>query len=803
MDVNKQITSCVAGIFVATMTATGAYAQAQTAAPVAAASDDQGLGEIIVTARKRAENLQKVPVAVSAFSGADLESRSVHRFSDIAQSTPGLVIASSPADPNSPVVQLRGQKQDTIQIATEPSVGIYLDGVYSGGSLGSNVGDLVDIDRVEVLKGPQGTLYGRNTTGGAVNIFTKMPTGKVEGQVAVGTGDYGRFNANAVVNLPLSGDDAGLRVVGTFTRHNGYAKQLVLPGVNQPDVGQKDPLSQNAKGARATLKVKPADRFEIMVRGDYSSNSDHGSANHPIYIQAANAGLLTAAAIQITGRGAATITAADRANALALLNNAVNSDLLDVYNGFKAGSSGKSGGASATLSYDLGSATLKSITAYRHAVSNRTIDGCGCGINLASFAQNSTLNLFTQELQLGGQAFDNKLKYTVGLYYSKKTGDNSEATIVFSPLAVATNPAVNTYHLNDRSYAAFSQVTYALTNTVNLTGGLRYTDAKRALTANDFNALGCQLPAAAQVAAPATFVGPCQLYNFKKDKNVSYTGGIDWSPTTDTLLYAKTSRGFQAGGVNLRPNTNPLSVATYKPEIVTDYEVGFKSQWFDRHVRFNIDYYHSNLKDAQRNALVALPPPAVGAGTNVLTNAASAKIDGVEFELNATPFPHAFIGVSGAYTDARYANYTVGGIDQSFLNFFVTPKWSYAITASYTVPTSIGGLKTQLDWSWRSKQDLYPQDTPGAVNGSTATGAPTIGAGTPDDFRIQKSYGLLNGAISLAIDHLNMDVRVYAKNIADKRYSPFAFGLVNSGLGVATAVAGDPRTFGVDLVKRF
>jgi iron complex outermembrane receptor protein len=804
---NGQIISCVAGIFVTTMGATGAYAQAQTAAPVAgpaaAADNDAQLKEIVVTARKRSENMQKVPVAITAFSGAELESRSVHRFTDIAQSTPGLVIAASPADPNSPVVQLRGQKQDTIQIATEPSVGIYLDGVYTGGSLGSNVGDLVDIDRVEVLKGPQGTLYGRNTTGGAVNIFTKMPTNKFEGQVAIGAGDYGRISTNAVLNVPLGGDDAGLRLVGSFTRHDGYANQKILPGVNQPDVGQKDPNSQNTLGFRGTLRLKPSAAFDIVIRGDYSRSLDNGSANHPIYFLPSNAGMLTAAAIQITGKSAASITAQDRTNALALLNTAASSDLLDVYNAFNSTSRGKSGGASATLSYDLGSAVIKSITAYRHAVSNRSIDGCGCGINLASFIQNSTLDLFTQELQLGGGAFDNRLKYTVGAYYSKKTGSNREDTIVFSPLNLATNPTVNAYDLNDRSFAAFTQASFALTPTINVTGGLRYTDSKRTLVVNDFNAVSCQLPAAALIVAPAVLLPNCRLSNFKKDTNLSYTAGLDWSPTPDTLIYVKTSRGFQAGGVNLRPNTNPLSVATYKPEIVTDYEIGLKSQWFDRRLRFNIDYYHSNLKDAQRNALVALPPPAVGPGTNVLTNAASAKIDGVEAELSATPFPHAFIGLSGAYTDARYAKYLVGGIDQSFLNFFVTPKWSYSATASYTVPTGIGPFKAQTDWSWRSKQDLYPQDTPGAVNGSTATGTPTLGAGTPDIYRIQRSYGLFNASLSLTVQSLDMDIRVYTKNLFDKRYATFAFGLVNSGLGIATAVAGEPRTFGIDLVKRF
>ncbi len=806
MKMNKQSISYAAGMIAAVMSATGASAQVQTGAPApesAAVTDDSRLGEIIVTARKRSENLQKVPVAVAVLSGADLESRSVHRFTDIAQSTPGLVIASSPADPNSPAVQLRGQKQDTIQIGTEPSVGIYLDGVYSGGSLGSNIGDLVDIDRVEVLKGPQGTLYGRNTTGGAVNIFTKMPTDQFEGQVSLGTGDYGRISANAVVNLPLAGDDAALRLVGTFAKHSGYANQKVLPGANQPNVGQKDPNSQNTKGVRGTLQLQPSDPLEIVVRGDYSRSRDNGSANHPIYINPGNAGLLTAAAIRITGRGAATITAADRAAALALLNTAVNSSLLDVYNGFRSASRGSASGASATITYDLGPAALKSITGYRHGVSNRLIDGCGCGIDLASFRQNSRLNVFSEELQLGGQAIDDRLKYTIGLYYSKKTGSNREDTIVFSPLNLPTNPTVNAYKLNDRSYAAFTQATFALTSTVNVTGGLRYTDSKRKLIANDFNAVACQLPPANLIKAPAVLLPGCRVSNFKKDTNLSYTAGLDWSPTEDALLYAKTSRGFQAGGVNIRPNLNPLSVATYKPEIVTDYEIGLKSQWFDRRLRFNIDYYHSKLKDAQRNALVAPPPPAVGAGTTILTNAASAKIDGVEVELSATPFPRAFIGLSGAYTNARYGKYLVGGIDQSFLNFFVTPKWAYAITTSYTVPTGVGPLKGQLDWSWRSKQDLFPQDTPGAVNGSTAAGVPTLGPGTPDAFRIQKSYGLMNGSLSLTIESIDLEVRVYAKNLFDKRYSPFAFGVVNSGLGVSSAVAGDPRTFGIDLVKRF
>lgn len=797
-------------------------AQAQTVAPppavaptadptavqnVPAASSQMSagnsLGEIVVTARKRAENQQKVPVSITAFTGADLESRSVHRFTDLTQTTAGLVITKQTSDPNSPIVQIRGQKQDTVQVATEPSVGLYLDGIYSGGSLGTNIGDLVDIDRIEVLKGPQGTLYGRNTTGGAINIYTKLPTDRLEGQVGIGTGSYNRFSANGVLNLPIDGDKVDLRIVGSMVSHDGYGRQRVLPGANQPNVGQQNPLSQNIKALRGELKIKPTDALQIVVRGDYSHSDDTGIANHPIYILPTNATVLTAAAIQMTGKSAASITAADRAAALALMNQAVNSDPLTVYNAYQGGTRGATEGTSATISYDLGGATLKSITAYRHANTNRYVDDCGCGFDLLDFHQMSSFRMFTQEFQLVGATLDNRLKYTFGAYYFYKHGNNNESTIAFAPLKLAINPTVNSYVSQDRSYAAYSQATFAVTPTVNITGGLRHTSEKRSLTAHDYNAVACQLPAANLIVAPAMLLPNCQLYNFKKDKNLSYTAGLDWSPMRDVMLYAKTNRGFQAGGVNLRPNSNPASVTTYKPEIVTDYEVGLKSEWLERRLRFNIDYYHSKLEDAQRNVLVTPPPPLIGPGTLVLTNAGSATIDGVEAEVSAIPFAGAFLGLTGAWTDPRYTHYVVGGVDQSFLKFQVTPKWSYTATASYTVPTHVGNLKGEVDWSWRSSYDLYPQDSPGAVSGITAAGVATIGLGTPDYARIQKGYGLLNASISMTINRYDLDVRVFVTNLLDKRYFSYGLGTINGGTGISSAIAGDPQVFGVDLVKRF
>jgi iron complex outermembrane receptor protein len=785
----------------------GSVASGQTSMPAEESSNsptaNSQLEEITVTARKRGEDLEKVPVAISAFTGAALEDRSIHRFNELAQTTPGLVIAKQTSDPNSPAIQMRGQFQSTVQVATEPSSGVYMDGIYSGGSLGGNIGDLIDLNRVEVLKGPQGTLYGRNTTGGAINLYTNAPTDRFEGQVGVGFGNYNRRTGNFILNLPIVGDKVDLRLVGSVVTHDGYAHQLILPGINQPNVGQRNPLSEDDKSIRAALKLQPTDALQIMLRGDYSHLNDTGGANHPIYIQPTNAAVLTAAAIQMTGLPAAAITAANRAAALAKLNSAVNSDTLDVYNAFRGNTTGSTSGTSATISYDLGSVTLKSISAYRHVFSDRTIDDCGCGFDLLDFTQNGGFNMYTQELQVGGAAIDNKLKYTAGLYYFNKSGFENEYTTAFAPLKLALNPTANTYTFTDHSYAPFFQGTYALSSSFNVTGGLRYTKEKNTLTANDYNHLACQLPPANLIFPPAVLQANCRLFNEKEDSNVSYTFGIDWSPLEDFMLYAKTDRGFQAGGVNLRPNTNTASVRTYLPEVNTSYEIGSKSQWFEHRLRFNVDYYYSLLDNAQRNVLLSPTAPIVGPATLVLTNAASAKIDGVEAELSAVPFPHAFIGASAAWTHARYGRYVVGGLDQSFLKFAITPEWSAALTGSYTIPTSVGGLKSEVDWSWRSSQDLYPQDTPGAVASISATGVAKLGAGTPDSARIQGSYGLLNASLSLTIDKVDMDIRLFATNILNKRYLSFAVGTINGGTGISSGVAGDPQVFGIDLIKRF
>src|SRR5690606_37827533 len=210
----------------------------------------------------------------------------------------------------------------------------------------------------------------------------------------------------------------------------------------------------------------------------------------------------------------------------------------------------------------------------------------------------------------------------------------------------------------------------------------------------------------------------------------------------------------------------------------------------------NADVYHSDYENVQRSAVIG--PPF----TSVIINAAKATIDGFEFDITALPIEGWRVALSAAYTNPAYDEYRSGGIDISNENFLNVPDWSYTAMTGYTLPTGVGDLDAQISWSWRSEVDLAPQDAPGDIR--LVGGVPAAnGPGTPDDLRIQSSYGVLNGSISLHIDSRDIDIRIFGNNLTDERYYSHILGNVNGGVGMTAGSPGNPRTFGVDVTAHF
>lgn len=760
-----------------TFMASAAQAQAVQAEPVQ-------LEDIVVTARKVEERAQEVPIAITALSGAQLAQRGVQRISDLQYSVPSLVFSQTATSSFSPLVSLRGQTQGTIAISVDPSVGVYVDGVYLSGTAGLMSDSLVDIDRVEVLKGPQGTLFGRNTTGGAISFSTRLPTYAFEGQLTAGVGNYDRRMANGVLNLPLS-DWAALRLVGSWSTRDGYG----YDEARKVNVGDQD-----LQSLRAALRLNPTDQLEVIVRGDWTSGEDNGLLVHPLYV-VANPALPLIRDAAIGGFGAD--TPENRLAAIEAYQERIAMDPFRVRYNTPVFSTIDTANASLQVSYDFGDFQLKSITAIRNTKDQRLYEVDAT--DLVQFTSLTTIHLeqFTQEVQVTGVALDDRLTYAAGVFYYDLEGDEHSFGVQFGNL---TNGGyqITAADVTDESWAVYGQATYALTDTVKVTGGLRYTDETKtvdALGGSGANAtapFNCLLPAALNPDLTT-----CRAFVETSGDDVSYTVAVDWSPRENLLLYARTGRGYKAGTINQRIiGANPISANKVAPEEVTDYELGVKSDWFDKRLRINADVYRSNYENIQRSSVIC----TTGC-SSVLQNAAEAVIDGAELEVTALPLAGLSLGLTAAYTDPEYERYTSGGLDNRRERFLEVPEWTYSVSAGYSHYTSVGKLHGQLDWSWRSEMDMAPQDYPGGIR--VVGGVPqATGPGTPDSIRIQDAYGLLGATLSLDIDQYDATVRLWGSNLLDERYYSHALGNANA-LGATIGTPGAPRTYGLDVTMRF
>ena len=802
----------------------------------AESAEQGGLQDIVVTARRTTENIQRTPVAITAFSSKDLKAQAVEGINDLQRATPSLQSNTNVSNTSGMQIGMRGQIMTNTSANTPASVGIYLDDVYLGGaSLAGSLVNVEDLDRVEILKGAQGTLYGRNVTAGLVKFVTKKPEDTFDASITGGVGNYERRYLSGMVNIPLAPGKAALRINGVYDDHAGYSYD---PHNN------KDLEDLHRWGFRGALKLDPTENFSVLLQGWIGEGHDGGPDVRTNYMQpglttfAMNViasqhinGLTPAALSPIIFYGAAvnagTATQAQRdaffaayGAALAALPAAqqfvANQANAPRNNAWESGiypqfSRAKSRGGALTLAYDLGNATLRSISAYDYSYAFRGFN-VGGGPYVPVFTDSvGEIKQFTQEFQVTGKALDSRLTYAVGLYYlhtdlvdERNSGPSPAGAF---PLFLGQGPGAlhllnSTVSLNKlriESKAVYGQATYALTDKLNVTGGLRYTDENvrgRALQ-YVFNTFTCAAP----ITDPPTT--DCEKFASVKSHNLSYTAGLDYTIVPGVMVYAKTSRGFKAGGVDTFPPTNgPYS--TFRPEVSTDYEAGFKADLFDRKVRLNATYYHTDYKDIQRTITVVVNAATNTLGT-VTRNAANAKIDGVEFEAQVAPIEGLVLSASGAYTDARFIKYDLYRPGVGFPNdlqdissqpFQTVAKWTYNLGANYSFDLGEHKINAGLFWSHRSSANLYPLDQFPSKN----TGVPDI---TPAEFTTQPAYGVLNGSLSVEVPSAHATITVWGKNILNKRYAQTISGLVNNGLGLSFANYGPPATVGVDLTFKY
>ncbi|MDY0071224.1 MAG: TonB-dependent receptor [Thauera sp.] len=754
-----------------------------------ASAQVRGLEEVIVTARKTEENIQDIPVAITSLSAADMARQGVLNVKDINLTTPSMNITQAAGNPVSPRVSLRGQVQNDTVFTLDPSVGIYLDEIYVGRAPGAML-DFYDIERVEVLKGPQGTLYGRNTTGGAMKIITNKAdaSSPLGGYLKGGAGNFNGKLMEGAINVPLIDDKLGLRVAGLVNKRDGYADNVIADPVTGAPLRTIDTGDKNTQSARFDLVLNATDDLTFELQGDYSDLDTNGLVG---YNKRGD----------IPGVPQSTLTTGSPASLLGHMGYVrSSSDELKATTNLPTDASNLAWGVSLTSTYNISEElTAKLVYGHREMDGNYDFDVDGTSLGIINTFQEQGAEQDTVEFQLAGD--HDTLEWVAGLYWYDEQGYEGSGQTLFNTAVLSGTPLLSAPYNgtgSNESQSVYGQATWRMTDTLSLTAGVRNTwDTKqfesfnRTLQANGVGTYGpyiCNFtPGAPGITNDGLPNGLCKSDQEKNYKHTSWTVGIDWQVLDDVMVYLKTSNGYRAGGQNLR-GTFAATLIPFDPEEVTDIEAGVKSTLWDNRLRANLAAYRSDYRDIQSTVFVN--NPAGGASSTQVVNLTNAEINGAELELTAQVLDALVVNVTASYTattfdklsGAKAASYPAG-LDAPF-----TPRWKYAVGGTYTQPTSVGELAFNVNYSWRD--DYWAN--PSKLNNRT-----------PD--ALTESVGLVNARITLDIDSVDMTVGLWGTNLEDKHYTQN--GLVFSGgnpfYNFVNANPQEPRMFGVDVTKRF
>jgi iron complex outermembrane receptor protein len=789
MKTTTHLLCATAALSIVTVLGTApAIAQTMPPATQAQSDDNGGVADIVVTAQKRSERLQDTPISITAVTGETLANRGTGTIASLGSVTPNLVYnTTAPVSgvSSGAVVFIRGVGQTDFQLTTDPGVGTYLDGVYVARSVGG-VLDVVDVERVEVLRGPQGTLFGRNTIGGAISIISRKPGNERMFSGALTLGSRDRVDARVSVDLPLS-EGIGFNVVGSSKRQDGYVRGLL----DDRDLG-----NINRQSVRATLAYDRSGPFRATLAADYTHIDEQNAASKLVGISSLPPGSPTRTDFvynRATGRvDTVNVTVPPGAPSLVWLYNNADVPVLGVtpYDGrwitpsldttFATGPNGTRlnvWGVAGTLEYDIGGATLKSITSYRRTSGsfNRDADGSPTAV---THTQNFDYRQkqFSQELQITGQAFDRRLNYAAGVYYFAESG-NDFLTVT---LPVAFGVVRNFTFVDNKSYAAYGQATFKLTPTLGVTGGVRYTKDEKGYRVPVGG--GAIVNGFAAVFGPAGTVTPFFAPGSytRSFENTSFKAGIDWKPVSDLLLYASYSEGFKSGGFNTRYLAPVPSAIAYNPELLTSYEVGAKLDLFDRKLRINTAAFHSKYNDIQLTVY--------DQGAPITRNGGSADINGLEIEITAVPVRNLTLSGGLGYLDAKYKrvptlNPAIAADQQITLatRLAKTPEYTANARAEYRLPIADGAnVVAAGDWFYTSTVEND------AVNSK---------------FLRQPAYSLFNASLGLDFAEGRYAITAFVNNIGDKRV--IESGDSNYSIGFHEANFNRPREGGVTFKAKF
>lgn len=745
--------------------------EAETVATEAPAeSSTKRLSTVTVTARKVEENLQEVPVAVTVFTGDELSDKGVLQVNSIADFTPGLTIREASSNATAPNFSMRGQIQNDVLATLDPSVGTYVDGHYWARAYGLNI-DLLDVEGVQVLKGPQGTLFGRNTTGGALVITTADPNfDGVSGTLEASLGNLNAQTYKGILNMPLIDDVLAVRGAVQMSKRDGYITDLI----NGEEYNNRDIVN-----GRAKVLFAPTDSLELVLSGEWFEQEMNGPGGGTIFATGVTgaflAGINPLAApgtpFPVVVPGYLGVVRNSDGDSVALDADPFLSVNTQTYNG--------------TLTWEMGPGELKLIGGKRKVESRGLIDldGSSLGGNAASSihatGSNISLEQSSIEAQYAATVLNDRLTYVVGATYFEESGFDSTNTRT----RLFAAPGIGAFELRYRgdidntSVGLYGQGTFNVTERLGLTAGVRYSEDEKGVTTTNTRA---------SVATGAVFfclggqvVPNCSESYTDTYDDVSYTLGLDYQLSDNILLYSKYSRGYRSGGQNLRLNgTGNLD---FEPEIVKEFEVGFKGDLLDERLRLNVAAFSNQIEDAQRSIIIVVG----GANATVVQNAAEVKNLGLEAEVTALLTDNLTLQAGASVLDSEYESYFDAGVDVSNRHFIAIPESELNLAAIYTRPISLGDLTARLDYAWRDKY----------FNNETSTGSAAL-----QDAITSPASGVLNARLGIEFKN-GFELAVWGRNVLDNRDN--VTSLYISNFGYVQGLNREPVTYGISGTFRF
>jgi iron complex outermembrane receptor protein len=752
------------------------------------------LAEVVVTARRMEESLQKTPVAVTALTMDDLQARSAQDLRDLARFTPNVYMSNALLhSPDTITMYIRGVGLSDFYTTNDPGVGLYIDGVYYARSQGAIL-DLLDLERVEVLRGPQGTLFGKNTAGGAINLISRHPGPEVGGSLSLTAGNIGQWEARGSVSVPIA-DDLALGL-SALTRNRDCLSRRERDG---GCVG-----SIERRGGRAYLRWTPNSDLTVNLIGDVTAGRSHVIPSHPVGYDPEQSFFkiyndLVAAGLVEGGLPYTLASPGVNPARYEVTGRAPVEDPIDSY------------GVSLGLDYEIGDATLHSITAYRDVTALTFANNAGDtggAYDPQSVYINTESHWFTQEFRIDGSLFDDRLDYIGGLYYFNEVGVTNEAVPFFAPLQAGW---VNFNTQETDSYAAFVHGSYAITDRLNVSAGIRYTRetkewsgkyahfASFASDSFDPNTQALELVLGNGDDIPNDLnEGPASTARVQRRDTwspITPKIGVDFQATPDLLIFANVARGSRSGGFNGRANAL-VATTPFDPEYALTYEIGEKAEFLNHHLRINATAFFTDYEDLQQTVLTCIREPngecRIDVGefvyAPIVANAAAARIYGGELEAvalgpNGRLRVEAMLGyLNGSFTSVDPEATAATGLTTDSVMPFI-PEWTGALAAQYTWNVGFGSLTPRVDYSYRSRVAFN-------IN--------------PGPWGQQGAIGLFNATLTLADAKDRWSAQLYGRNLTDKDYVLLydEYRPVVGGPGGVATMA-DPREYGVTVTMRF